>query len=173
MKKHLFILSLSALTLFSCGGNQAQTAAQNSKTEAAASSAVNVDDINKKISDLVKYIPDHNFDKNIKSHYTEEFYSLLKKAWDAASEDEDAEFLYYFIEGNGDCYASINGTQHECKNFKTKVDGDKVVSTFDYVHGPDEKDSHTITLKKSGNDYLIDDWDDNKKAVSEYIKSLK
>lgn len=161
MKKELVIFFLSALTLFSCGGNRAKE-------------TFSVEEINKTISGLIQYIPDHRIDESIKPHYTEEFFTLLQKAWNVPSPEDgigDEEFLYFFIEGNGDCYASINGTEHECKNFKTKIDGNTVVSTFDYVHGPDEIDSHTITLKKVGNSWLIDDWDDNKKAVAEFLKS--
>ena len=160
MKKQLAILSLSALTLFSCGGIRTQ--------------AQSVEEINQTISGLIQYIPDHRIDESIKPHYTEEFFTLLQKAWNVPSPEDgigDEEFLYFFIEGNGDCYASISGTEHECKNFKTKIDGNTAVSTFDYVHGPEETDSHTITLKKVGNSWLIDDWDDNKKAVAEFLKS--
>ena len=52
MKKQLAILSLSALTLFSCGGTKTQ--------------AQSVEEINQTISGLIQYIPDHRIDESIK-----------------------------------------------------------------------------------------------------------
>lgn len=196
MKKHFIILAAAALTLASCGGNTNQNA-QPTGSPAATSNvseakpAVTPEFINQKVKELIRYIPDHKLMAGSEKYITPEYYSLLKKAFELPPQetdgiDEASEFLYYFIEGNGDCTASMADgvydvendkfdadkffANHQFANFKTTIDGDKAVAEFDYIHGnPDETDHHKITLKKVGENWLIDDWNDNKKDVKNYI----
>ena len=181
-KTHLILVGMIAFA--SCGGNnqntqQQQPSEQNKTTE----TIISTDEINQKIKELVRYIPDHEFKAENEKYFTKEFGLMLKKAFALPPLEEDgideaSEFLFYFIEGNGDCKAFCDAqgdvekalSLHKCENFKTEISGDKVFSTFDYVHGPEEIDHVSIVLKKSGSDWLIDDWNDNKKAVQNYLE---
>ena len=55
---------------------------------------------------LIDYVPDHQFDPSIKPAFSEEYYNLLKEAWDYAKKNPDdldeTEWLYHFISGNDD-----------------------------------------------------------------------
>ena len=184
-KTHLILVGMIAFA--SCGGNnqntqQQQPSEQNKTTE----TIISTDEINQKIKELVRYIPDHEFKAENEKFFTPEFGSMLKEAFALPPLEEDgideaSEFLYYFIEGNGDCKAFCDAqgdvekalSLHKCENFKTEISGDKVFSTFDYVHGPEEIDHVSIVLKKSGSDWLIDDWNDTKKDVKEYLEYYK
>lgn len=159
MKKTLLFI---AATLFvACSGN-------NQKKNASDTP----EDINALIPELVKHIPDGEIPADAEEYFTPEYYSLLKQAWSVPEPEEgigDEEFLNYFIEGNGDCPGN-----HECKNFKTQINGEEAVSTFDYSHGIDTEyreivDSHTIKLKKTSKGWLIDDWDNTKQEMKDFV----
>lgn len=190
--KKTYLIFAAAMILASCAGSNKGASTQNSQPKESAQSsqqiekAVSVDEINQKITELVRHIPDHIFKEEDEKYFTPEFGSMLKKAFSLPPLEEDgideaSEFLYYFIEGNGDCKAFVDAqgdvekalSLHKCENFKTKISGDYVVSNFDYVHGPEEVDHVSIVLKKSGSNYLIDDWNGNKKAVEDYIEYYK
>ena len=197
MKKQIITLAI-AIAFASCGGSKQNP--QSTTTNAAdsqpaatqpAQPAVTEDFINQRIKEVVRYIPDHGIQEGSEAYITPEFFAMLKKAFELPPQetdgiDEASEFLYYFIEGNGDCTASMADgvydvendkfdadkffANHQFANFKTTIDGDNATSEFDYIHGnPDETDNHKISLKKIGDNWLIDDWDDNKKDVKAYI----
>ena len=190
--KKTYLIFAAAMMLASCAGSNQGASTQNSQPKESAQSsqqtekAVSVDEINQKITELVRHIPDHSFKEEDEKYFTPEFRAMLKEAFSLPplvtdGIDEASEFLFYFIEGNGDCKAFIDAqgdvekalSLHKCENFKTDISGDNVVSQFDYVHGPEEVDHVSIVLKKSGSNYLIDDWNDNKKAVREYLEYYK
>ena len=174
MKRTLLIIA-TALFAACSGGNQTQN---QSATQSAAKASATPEEINALIPELVKHIPDHELADDAAKYLTPEYYDLLKKAWNVPAPEDgigDEEFLFYFIEGNGDCPASMTDGKHVCKNFKTDINGETAVSTFDYSHGVDSEskkeqiDKHTITLKKSANGWLIDNWDNTKQQVKDFV----
>jgi hypothetical protein len=182
MKKSI-ITVFAAIALASCGGNGAQAPQQTAAT-AEGDKAVTAEFINQKVQELVKYIPDHGIIKDSEKFITPEFYAMLKKAFDLPAQDtegidESREFLFYFIEGNGDCAAYSDDAEqayknHSFANFKTTIDGDVATSEFDYVHGAaDQSDHHKIVLKKVDGNWLIDNWDDSQNKVKNYLDNYK
>ncbi len=185
MKKSI-ITVFAVIALASCGGNGQQ--AQQLSAANEGDKSVTVEFINNKVKDVVKYVPDHMLFENSEKFITPEFYALLKTAYglppqDTEGIDEASEFLFYFIEGNGECgaWSEANDSdreafykQHSFGNFKTTINGDVATSEFDYIHGvPSQTSRHTIVLKKVNGNWLIDDWDNAKKKVKEYIDNYK
>lgn len=119
---------------------------------------------------LIRCVPDHHNWGPTES-FTEEYYSLLVEAWDVPNDDPcgdigSGEFLSYFMSGNGDVYDRI-----EIKSIKS--DGNRATVNFDCVwnYGPEE--SHELYLVYESNQWIIEDFDDTKDLMLEYIRTSR
>lgn len=173
------LTSIAALSIFvlatSCGNSIQNN--QNSDTNEISDNNLEIvnnneiEIINKRVEELVKFIPDHQMVENGESYYTTEYYNLLKKAWGIPNKGDgmigDEEFLYYFIEGNGECEGN-----HKVVPTDTKILNDSTASvTFDYYHSETNKNSHNFFLIKKGNNWIISNYDDTKALLTTYINN--
>jgi hypothetical protein len=164
---------LPLTVLISCGG--AVTNSQKVDTQTVVTENQSVDTthtmqfINNRVEELVKYIPDHKLKPEVKPYFTEDYYSCLEKAFSIPPMFDDMigdeEFLFYFIEGNGDCMAK----KHKIVPLETRVEKSSAYEKFEYYHSDNEKDTHEIKLKFDDNQWIIDDWDNNKQKVADYV----
>jgi len=121
---------------------------------------------NDEIIRLIHDIPDHRLIPETERSYSEEYYKLLKQAWDIPSDGVDMigseEWLFYFVSGNDE---PIN---NECIINSTCLASDTVNIYFTLYGNP-----HTLKLIKENSKYVICDFDDTALKLKEYIKSQR
>ena len=181
MKVHFSTFALTipfvlALLLIAACDDKSKTEKEETaaaeKTTTATEEPAGVAPTEEEIRTLISCIPDHGMDNAYSWAFTEEYYDLLKRAWDKpVSEDEgylgENEFLYYFINGNGEPYSRIDLDS-------TYTVGDKAVVSFDCVwvweHEEMNRMSHKLylTTTEEGK-WVIENYDDTKALMEEYL----
>ncbi len=135
---------------------------------------VDTSEITKSVEELVQFIPDHQKPQpSAQQAFTPEYWNLLNQAWQIPmpeGEIGNEEFLFYFIEGNGDCGPTSG--KHQVNAVETKITSDtSAYEVFEYVHPNGNKDRHKMMLVKQQGKWIIDDFDSTKQQLKEYVNN--
>ena len=128
-------------------------------------------EITSRVDSLIKYIPEHKMPQNAEQFYTQDYYTLLKKAWDIPQPVGfigEGEFLFYFIEGNDPCDTQDG---HKITHTQTTFNDSDATDIFTYTHPTGNADTHKIKLAKQNGKWVIADFDSTKVQLKEYINN--
>lgn len=159
MKRNLYIC-LFPLFLVCCSfvGVQAKKAPKPNKS-----------DIENIIKDLWKGIPDHGLNEFTETSLTPEFYMLVDMGFSVPSDNPTGigteEFLYFWYNetdnGEDDHIVSIEVLDVTPDTIKAQV-------IYQYF---DELVPHSLKLAKSNEKWLIDDFDEMRQEIYEYVRT--
>lgn len=184
IKRFFLCLSIGLLTACSGSDKAAQNATGNddkqdihleqSNEKQPVFEANKGNAIDENIQQLIRLIPNHGLSDSAKNKFDSYYYALLEEAWAIPSNGlggiGDEEWLYYFISGNGE-----DATRYVLDNITTDGDHKKVdfQAVWDYEDNQQKKQKHTLYLKKSGEKWIIENFDGTKNQLEKYIKEMR
>lgn len=149
----LFALIGIALCLCSCGDSRQK--------------------LEKRALELCRYIPDHELLADARHYMTPELYNAIAEAFELAQDDPmEAEWLYYFVTGNG-------GTTPKFKVSSLDIVDEKHAVAYILVHqvwedsspANDDEDTHIMEMEKVNGEWLMSDFDHRKEQCITYIEN--
>lgn len=175
MKKTM--IAIAALALASCGAPSKQDVSNikvSGKGALSVGSTMSADQENEiqlRVEELVKYIPDRKLGNDAEQHFAPEFFRIISKAYSIpvlpGVDKSSGQAIPQFVE----CKAPCKGKDHKIVFKNISVDKNKAAADFEYWHSESSKDEHTMRLELVDGKWLISGWDDTKTQFLQYVNN--
>ena len=127
--------------------------------------------------DLCNYIPDHGISEDAEQYMTKEYFRAVDEAFAAPDgaygEIGESEWLYYFVTGQEGFpvfkveKVTLTGDGHALADIQVGMKFEEDDSAGDYFQ------NRCIKMEKSGDKWLLDDYEDTKQECRDYVKGLR